>query len=110
MFLSEYNLKEPGLNKVIRSSFNLLGLHTFFTCGEKEVKSWTIQKGMNAAQAAGQIHSDFERGFIKAEVFNFEEILKHRSENKLKELGLIKQEGKTYIVKDGDCIFFKFNV
>ena len=110
IFLSEYNLKEPGLNKVIRSSFNLLGLHTFFTCGEKEVKSWTIQKGMNAPQAAGQIHSDFERGFIKAEVFNFEEILKHRSENKLKELGLIKQEGKTYIVKDGDCIFFKFNV
>ena len=110
MFLTEYNLREPGLNKVIRSSFNLLGLHTFFTCGEKEVKSWTIQKGMNAPQAAGQIHSDFERGFIKAEVFNFEEILKHRSENKLKELGLIKQEGKTYIVKDGDCIFFKFNV
>ena len=110
VFLSEYNLKEPGLNKVIRSSFHLLGLHTFFTCGDKEVKSWTIQKGMNAPQAAGQIHSDFERGFIKAEVFNFEEILKHRSENKLKELGLIKQEGKTYIVKDGDCIFFKFNV
>jgi len=69
-----------------------------------------IQKGMSAPQAAGQIHSDFERGFIKAEVFNFKEILKHRSENKLKELGLIKQEGKTYIVKDGDCIFFKFNV
>ena len=110
IFLSEYNLKEPGLNKVIRSSFDLLGLQTFFTCGENEVKSWTIEKGINAPQAAGQIHSDFERGFIKAEVFNFEEILKHGSENKLKELGLIKQEGKTYIVKDGDCIFFKFNV
>jgi len=110
VFLSEYNLKEPGLNKVIRSSFNLLGLHSFFTCGEEEVKSWTIQKGMSAPEAAGQIHSDFERGFIKAEVFNFKEILKHRSENKLKELGLIRQEGKTYIVKDGDCIFFKFNV
>ena len=110
IFLSEYNLKEPGLNKVIRSSFDLLGLHTFFTCGDKEVKSWTIKKGMYAPQAAGQIHSDFERGFIKAEVFNFEEIIKHGSENKLKELGLIKQEGKTYIVKDGDCILFKFNV
>ena len=110
IYLSEYNLKEPGLNKVIRSSFELLGLHTFFTCGDKEVKSWTIEKGMNAPQAAGQIHSDFERGFIKAEIFSFEEILKHGSENKLKELGLIKQEGKSYIVKDGDCIFFKFNV
>ena len=110
IFLSEYDLKEPGLNKVIRSSFDLLNLHTFFTCGDKEVKSWTIQKGINAPQAAGQIHSDFERGFIKAEVFNFKEILKYGSENKLKELGLIKQEGKTYIVKDGDCIFFKFNV
>ncbi len=110
IYLSEYNLKEPGLNKVIRTSFELLGLHTFFTCGDKEVKSWTIKKGMNAPQAAGQIHSDFERGFIKAEIFSFEEILKHGSENKLKELGLIKQEGKSYIVKDGDCIFFKFNV
>ena len=110
MFLSEFNLKEPGLNKVIRSSFDLLDLHTFFTCGEKEVRSWTIQKGMNAPQAAGQIHTDFEKGFIKAEVFNFKDIRKHRSENKLKELGLIKQEGKSYIVKDGDCMFFKFNV
>jgi len=110
LFLAEYNLKEPGLNKVIRSSFDLLGLHTFFTCGDKEVKSWTIQKGINAPQAAGQIHSDFERGFIKAEVFNFKDILKHGSESRLRELGLIKQEGKTYIVKDGDCIFFKFNV
>ena len=110
IFLAEYNLIEPGLNKVIRSSFDLLGLHTFFTCGEKEVKSWTIQKGMKAPQAAGQIHSDFERGFIKAEVFNYENIFQYKSENKLRELGLIKQEGKNYIIEDGDCIFFKFNV
>ena len=110
LFLNEYMLEEAGLNKVIRSSFDLLGLHTFFTCGSKEVKSWTIPKKITAPQAAGQIHSDFERGFIKAEVFNFEDILKHGSESKLKELGLIRQEGKDYTVKDGDCIFFKFNV
>ena len=110
LFLNEYKLEEAGLNKVIRSSFDLLGLHTFFTCGSKEVKSWTIPKKITAPQAAGQIHSDFERGFIKAEVFNFEDILKHGSESKLKELGLIRQEGKDYTVKDGDCIFFKFNV
>ena len=110
LFLSEYNLDEPGLNKVIRSSFDLLGLHTFFTCGEKEVRSWTIQKGMKAPQAAGQIHSDFERGFIKAEIFNYKDIIQHKSESKLRDLGLIKQEGRNYIVADGDCIYFKFNV
>ena len=110
LFLNEYRLEEAGLNKVIRSSFDLLGLHTFFTCGSKEVKSWTIQKQITAPEAAGQIHSDFERGFIKAEVFNFKDILKHGSENKLKELGLIRQEGRGYTVKDGDCMFFKFNV
>ncbi len=110
LFLSEYNLDEPGLNRVIRSSFDLLGLHTFFTCGEKEVRSWTIQKGMKAPQAAGQIHSDFERGFIKAEIFNYKDIIQYKSESKLRDLGLIKQEGRNYIVEDGDCIYFKFNV
>ena len=110
LYLNEYSLEEAGLNKVIRSSFDLLGLHTFFTCGSKEVKSWTIKKNITASQAAGQIHSDFERGFIKAEVFNFKEIIKHGSESKLKELGLIRQEGRSYTVKDGDCMFFKFNV
>ena len=110
LFLSEYDLDEPGLNKVIRSSFDLLGLHTFFTCGEKEVRSWTIQKGMKAPQAAGQIHSDFERGFIKAEIFNYKDIIQHKSESKLRDIGLIKQEGRNYIVEDGDCIYFKFNV
>ncbi len=110
LFLSEYNLSEPGLNKVIRSGFDLLGLHTFFTCGAKEVRSWTIQKGIKAPQAAGQIHSDFERGFIKAEVFNYKDIEENKSENKLRNLGLIRQEGKNYIIEDGDCIYFKFNV
>ena len=110
IFLQEYGLSEPGLNKVIRSSFELLGLQNFFTCGEKEVKSWTISKGSTAPQAAGNIHSDFERGFIKADTFHYSELIENASEKALKELGLIRQEGKDYIVKDGDCIFFKFNV
>jgi len=110
LFLSEYNLSEPGLHKVIRAGFDLLGLHTFFTCGEKEVRAWTIPKGASAPKAAGEIHTDFERGFIKAEVFHYNDITQHGSEKVLTELGLIRQEGKQYIVKDGDCIFFKFNV
>ena len=110
LFLEEYNLEEPGLNKVIKSGFKLLGLQTYFTCGEKEVRAWTVPTNSNAPKAAGAIHSDFERGFIKAEVFHYDEILKYESEKKLSELGLIRQEGKNYIVQDGDCIFFKFNV
>ena len=110
MFLQEYGLSEPGLNRVIRSSFQLLNLQNFFTCGEKEVKSWTISKGSTAPQAAGNIHSDFERGFIKADTFHFSELIENGSEKALKELGLIRQEGRDYIVNDGDCIFFKFNV
>ncbi len=109
-FLSEYNLNESGLNKVVRESFNLLGLQTYFTGGPKEVRAWTIPKGSTAKQSAGAIHSDFERGFIKAEVFSYNDLIEHRSENALYELGLARTEGKEYIVKDGDCIFFKFNV
>ena len=110
IFLQEYGLSEPGLNRVIRSSFELLNLQNFFTCGEKEVKSWTISKGSTAPQAAGNIHSDFERGFIKADTFHFSELIENGSEKALKELGLIRQEGRDYIVNDGDCIFFKFNI
>ena len=110
VFLKEYNLNESGLNKVARTSFNLLGLHTFFTGGPTEVRSWTIPMGSTAKQSAGVIHSDFERGFIKAEVFSYSDLIEHGSENALYELGLAKTEGKEYIVKDGDCIFFKFNV
>ena len=110
LFLNEYGLKEPGLNKVIRSSFDLLDLQNFFTCGETEVRSWTIPIGSTAPEAAGNIHSDFERGFIKAEVFHYSDIMKNGSEKTLKELGLMRQEGRDYLVKDGDCIFFKFNV
>mgnify|MGYP001188268682 CR=1 FL=1 len=110
VFLKEYNQKEPGLNKVIRESFSLLGLHNFFTCGEEEVKAWTIPCNLTAPEAAGKIHSNFQRGFIKADVFNCDDLFKHQSEKSLREKGLIKQEGKEYIIKDGDCVFFKFNV
>jgi ribosome-binding ATPase YchF (GTP1/OBG family) len=87
-----------------------LGLQTYFTCGEKEVRAWTVPIGSSAPKAAGVIHSDFERGFIKAEVFHYDDIIKNKSEKTLTEMGLIRQEGKNYVVKDGDCIFFKFNV
>ena len=109
-FLKEYQLPEPGLNKVIRAGFQLLELHTFFTCGEKQVRAWTIPVGATAPIAAGEIHTDFERGFIKAEVFYYGDMIKHKSEKILSDLGLIRQEGKKYVVQDGDCIYFKFNI
>jgi len=109
-FLEEYNLHEPGLDKLIHASYNLLGLETFFTAGEKEVRAWTVSKGISAPQAAGEIHSDIERGFIKAEIYSFAELMQFKSEAALKEAGKIRQEGKSYIVQDGDMIFFKFNV
>ena len=109
-FLIEYNLNEPGLNKIIKESFNLLKLHNFFTCGEKEVRSWTIPYESTAPEAAGNIHSDIQRGFIKADIFNYADIIKHGNEKILKNRGLIRQEGKDYIIEDGDCVFFKFNV
>ena len=110
LFLSEYNLNEPGLNKLILMGYSLLGLETFFTAGEKEVKAWTIRKGFSAPEAAGVIHTDFERGFIKAEVYTYEDLMKFKSEASIKENGKLRQEGKSYIVQDGDIIFFKFNV
>ena len=110
LFLAEYNLNESGLNKIVKTSFNLLGLQTYFTGGPSEVRAWTIRKGYTAKQSAGVIHSDFERGFIKAEVFSYDDLIVHGSETALSNLGLSRTEGKDYIVKDGDCIFFKFNV
>ena len=110
LFLSEYILIEPGLNKLILMGYSLLGLETFFTAGEKEVKAWTIRKGFSAPQAAGVIHTDFERGFIKAEVYTYEDLMKFKSEASIKENGRLRQEGKSYIVQDGDIIFIKFNV
>jgi len=109
-FLNEYGLKNPGLNKLIQEGFNLLGLQTYFTGGPKEVKAWTIKKGSTAPEAAGVIHSDFEKGFIKAEVIKFDDLKKLMSEKNVKEAGLSQLHGKEYIVEDGDCIYFHFNV
>ena len=110
MFMEEYNLKEPGLNKLIHTSFKLLGLETYFTGGPTEVRAWTIKKGATAPEAAGEIHTDFQRGFIKAEVIKYDDLVTHGSEKKVKDAGLAQLEGKDYIVRDGDCIFFHFNV
>jgi ribosome-binding ATPase len=109
-FLDSVGLTEPGLNKVVRSGYRLLGLQTYFTVGPKECRAWTIHKGWRAPQAAGVIHTDFERGFIKAEVFGWQDLLKLGSESALREKGLLRVEGKEYVVQDGDCMHFRFNV
>ena len=109
-FLAEYNLDEPGLNILIRKAFNLLNLETYFTGGESEVRAWTIKKGSSAPQAASEIHTDFEKGFIKAELIKYEDLKRLGSEKLAKDSGLSRLEGKDYTVQDGDCIFFHFNV
>ncbi|MFY0526512.1 redox-regulated ATPase YchF [Archangium gephyra] len=109
-FLESAGLTEPGLHKVVREGYKLLGLQTYFTVGEQECRAWTIHKGDKAPQAAGVIHSDFERGFIKAEVMRWEDLLKYGSEAAVKEKGLLRVEGKEYVVQDGDCMHFRFNV
>ncbi len=108
--LEAYGLTEPGLNKMIRTGYKLLDLITYFTAGEKEARAWTIKKGTKAPQAAGEIHSDFERGFIAAEVINYDDLIKVGSLQKAKEQGLLRIEGKDYTVQDGDVIHFRFNV
>ena len=108
--LEAYGLKEPGLNKMIRTGYNLLDLITYFTTGEKETRAWTIKRGTKAPQAAGEIHSDFERGFIAAEVINYDELIKYGSLAKAKEAGAVRIEGKDYVVQDGDVMLFRFNV
>lgn len=110
MFLGEYGLKESGLNKLIRASYELLDLITYFTAGVQEVRAWTIQKGWKAPQAAGVIHTDFERGFIKAEVIKLEDYKKYKTEQAIKEAGKLSIEGKEYVVNDGDVMHFRFNV
>lgn len=110
MFLEELGLEEPGVNRLIRSAYSLLKLETYFTAGVKEVRAWTITKGMTAPQAAGVIHSDFEKGFIRAEVMKFEDFTTLGSENAVKDAGKFKVEGKEYIVQDGDIMHFRFNV
>jgi len=109
-FLHEYGLKEAGLDKVVHASFDLLGLHTYFTGGPKEVRAWTIKKGLTAPEAAGVIHSDFQRGFIKAEVYKYKDLDQLGSEKSVRDRGLAKMEGKEYVVNEGDCIYFRFNV
>ena len=110
LFLEEMGLKEPGLDRVIRAAYDLLGLQTYFTAGVKEVRAWTVKKGSTAPQAAGVIHTDFERGFIRAEVIGYDEYVKHKGEQGAKEAGKMRLEGKDYIVQDGDVMHFRFNV
>ena len=110
VFLAEYGLPEPGLDKLIHAAYDLLDLDTFFTGGPVEVRAWTVPHGVNAPEAAGVIHTDFQRGFIKAEVLRYDDLIKFGSELAVKEKGLIRQEGKEYRVKNGDVIYFKFNV
>jgi GTP-binding protein YchF len=110
IFLAEYGLKESGLDKLIHASYHLLDLITYFTAGEKEVRAWTIKKGWKAPQAAGVIHTDFEKGFIKAEVIKLSDYQKFKTEQGCKEAGKIAIEGKEYVVEDGDIMHFRFNV
>ena len=109
-FLADLGLTEPGLNRVIRAGYRLLGLQTFFTAGPKEVRAWTCPVGATAPQAAGRIHTDFEKGFIRAEVVSFDDYVQYNGEQGAKEAGRWRLEGKDYIVRDGDVIHFRFNV
>jgi GTP-binding protein YchF len=110
LFLEELGLTEPGLDRVIRATYDLLGLQTYFTAGVQEVRAWTVKKGATAPQAAGVIHTDFERGFIRAEVIAYAEFVKNKGEQGAKEAGKMRLEGKEYIVQDGDVMHFRFNV
>jgi len=110
IFLTDLNLTEPGLNRIIRGTYELLGLQTYFTAGVKEVRAWTTKKGATAPEAAGVIHTDFQKGFIRAEVISYEDFIFLKGEQKAKEAGKMRLEGKEYIVKNGDVIHFRFNV
>jgi len=110
IFLAELNLEEPGLNRLIHSAYKLLGLETYFTAGEKEVRAWTIHLGTTAPQAAGVIHTDFEKGFIRAEVISYDDFIRYSGEPGAKEAGKWRLEGKEYVVSDGDIMHFRFNV
>jgi len=110
MFLQDLGLTEPGLNRLIRKSYELLGLISFLTAGEQEVRAWTIKKGTKAPQAAGKIHSDFERGFIRAEIVAFDDLYAAGSVSHAREKGLYRLEGKDYVMQDGDVVLFRFNV
>lgn len=110
MLMADYGIEESGLDKLIKASYSLLGLISYLTAGKQECRAWTITKGTKAPQAAGKIHSDFERGFIKAEVVSYDDLIKYGSMAATKEKGLVRLEGKEYVVQDGDIILFRFNV
>ncbi|HTL11508.1 MAG TPA: redox-regulated ATPase YchF [Bdellovibrionota bacterium] len=109
-FLKDMGMPEPGLNRVIRAGYDLLGLQTYFTAGEKEVRAWTFHKGWKAPACAGVIHTDFEKGFIKAEVYGYDDLMKHKSEQAIRDAGALRLEGKEYVVRDGDVMHFRFAV
>jgi len=109
-FLDEMQLEEPGFDRMIHAGYRLLGLETYFTVGEQENRAWTIHKNTKAPQAAGKIHSDFEKGFIKAVVYNYDDLVQYQSEHAVKEAGKLRLEGKNYVVQDGDIMHFRFNV
>ena len=109
-FLADMGLQEPGLNRVIRGGYKLLGLRTYFTAGEKEVRAWTIKAGFTAPQAAGVIHTDFEKGFIRAETISYDDYIRLKGEQGAKEAGRLRLEGKEYVVQEGDVLHFRFNV
>ena len=110
MFLSELGLEISGLNRIIKEGYALLGLISYLTAGEPEVRAWTIKKGTKAPQAAGKIHTDFEKGFIRAEVVSFDDLMACGSMAHAKEKGLVRLEGKEYVMQDGDIVLFRFNV
>ena len=109
-FLDDLGIAESGLDRLIKASYSLLGLISYLTAGQQEVRAWTITKGTKAPQAAGKIHSDFERGFIRAEIVSFEDLERLGSMNAVKEAGLYRSEGKEYVMRDGDIVLFRFNV
>ena len=109
LFLEDLGLEEPGSSRLVRETHDLLSLSTFYTAGKKEVRSWTFKKGLKAPRVAGIIHSDFEKGFIKAEVIKFDDYINFGSELKVKEAGKLKTEGKEYVIIDGDIVNFRFN-
>lgn len=110
LFLEEMGLHESGLDRLIKKSYDLLGLISYLTAGKQEVRAWTITKGTKAPQAAGKIHSDFEKGFIRAEIVSFDELMACGSMAAAKEKGLVRSEGKDYVMQDGDVVLFRFNV
>ena len=110
MFLDEMGLAESGLSRIIKKGYELLGLISYLTAGEKEVRAWTIEKGTKAPQAAGKIHSDFEKGFIRAEIVSYDDLVECGGFNQAKEKGKVRSEGKDYVFRDGDVALFRFNV